>query len=281
MIYPVKTIVTHLNPDLDALCSVWLLKRFLAGWEEAEVKFVPAGVAPLQGDKDTLYVDTGFGKFDHHQTGKRTCAAQLVWKFIKKNLKPDTYDLKAIERLVDVVLRIDFDAQDITIANASDDFYSFLFNERQIIRGLRTLYRGQSEKQLEVGMTILDAILEVLKAKIKAEEIIKNSRQFETQWGKGIGADTNNEMYMHLAQENGFKVVVSKDPKKGHVRIHALPNRRIDFTDAYNKLKELDPKATWFLHASKSLLLNGSSANPDMKPTKLTLEEVIEVLKKE
>ena len=38
-----KIIVTHAAPDLDAVTSVWLIKRFLQGWNEAEVRFVPAG----------------------------------------------------------------------------------------------------------------------------------------------------------------------------------------------------------------------------------------------
>ena len=38
-----KIIVTHLSPDLDALASSWLLKRFLTGWTEAEITYVPAG----------------------------------------------------------------------------------------------------------------------------------------------------------------------------------------------------------------------------------------------
>lgn len=291
-----KTIVTHLNPDLDAICSVWLILRFLPGWEDAEVKFVPAGLSGNRKqttvnskqrtenkETDELWVDTGFGELDHHQTSKRTCASKLVLEYISKQKTDNRKQLteeekKALERLVNVVLRIDYDAQDITLPNASDDFYSFLFNERQILRGIRTLFRGQSDKHLEYGLITLDAVYEVLKAKISAEEIIKNALKFKTEWGKGLGAVTNNEMYMHLAQENGYQVVVAKDPKRGHIRIHALPGKKIDFTNAYNKLKKMDPQATWFLHSSKSLLLNGSSANPEMKPTKLTLEEVIKVL---
>ena len=86
-----KTIITHLNPDLDAMSSVWLLKRFLPGWDEADVKFIPAGVVKLKIDEEeTLVVDTGFGKLDHHQTDKNTCAAEIVWKYIIQK----TNDLK-------------------------------------------------------------------------------------------------------------------------------------------------------------------------------------------
>ncbi len=285
-----KTIITHLNPDLDAMSSVWLIKRFLPGWEDAGVKFVPAGIYKVASSKkkvlskdedESLVVDTGYGKLDHHQTDKETCAAVLVLsKILKtKGLDFKSNQIEGLKRLVDVVLRIDYSAEDITIENSADDFFALLFNERQIIRGLRTLFRGQSDKQLEMGMTILDAIYEVLKAKIEAEEIISKGLKFKTTWGKAVAAETNNEMYMHLAQEKGYQVVIAKDPQKGHLRIHALPKRGIDFTKPYEILKNKDPDATWYLHSSKALLLNGSSANPDMRPTRLNLEEVIEVLK--
>src|SRR3989344_449769 len=38
-----KIIVTHSSPDLDAITSAWLIKRFLPGWEDANIQFVPAG----------------------------------------------------------------------------------------------------------------------------------------------------------------------------------------------------------------------------------------------
>ena len=38
-----KIIVTHASPDWDAITSIWLLKRFLPGWNTAEIRFVPAG----------------------------------------------------------------------------------------------------------------------------------------------------------------------------------------------------------------------------------------------
>ncbi len=247
---------------------------------------------------DQLWVDTGSGELDHHQENVKTCAAVLTWEHIlqktnvqspmnndqspmSKTQSPMTNEqIEAINRVVNVVLRIDYNAEDITMSNASDDFFAFMFNERQILRGYRSLYRGQSDKHLEFGMQILDAIFETMKMKIEAEKIIENGTKFHTKWGKGVGAETGNEMFMHLAQELGFKVVVSKDPKRGHIRIHAKPGCSIDFSREYEIFQKMDPDATWYLHPGLSLLLNGSSANPDMRPTKLGLKEIIEVLEK-
>jgi len=53
----------------------------------------------------------------------------------------------------------------------------------------------------------------------------------------------------------------------------------VDLTSTYEKLRKMDPVATWFLHVSKKMLLNGTPKNPKMKPTKLRLNDIIEVLK--
>ncbi|MBI3070086.1 MAG: hypothetical protein HYY87_02165 [Candidatus Levybacteria bacterium] len=63
-----KIIVTHASPDLDAITSVWLIKKFLPGWEEAELKFVPAGerirssVLSSQFSDSSRSVDQSTGK---------------------------------------------------------------------------------------------------------------------------------------------------------------------------------------------------------------------------
>lgn len=88
-----KIIVTHISPDLDALSSIWLIKKFLKGWGNAHVEFVSAG-STLNNknpdeDSNIMHVDTGFGAFDHHQTSEFTCAAKKVFLYIKEkeNLK--------------------------------------------------------------------------------------------------------------------------------------------------------------------------------------------------
>ena len=78
----------------------------------------------------------------------------------------------------------------------------------------------------------------------------------------------------------GFSVVVRKDPRKGYVRIKASPASKVDLTNIYEQLKKMDPEATWFLHVGKKMLLNGTPKNPKMVPTKLSLDAIIEVLRK-
>src|SRR5258708_3768657 len=94
-----KIVVTHASPDWDAITSVWLLKRFLPGWENADVQFVSAGnriqnsefkvhnghdTIEMFKDNEVIHVDTGLGPLDHHQTSDdQVCGASLTWEYVK------------------------------------------------------------------------------------------------------------------------------------------------------------------------------------------------------
>ncbi len=281
-----KTIVTHMNPDLDALTAVWLLRRFGGeDWREAVVKFIPAGQT-YKGEKvdsnpDVLHVDVGLGRFDHHQRAdEKVCAATLVLDYLIKKSKQFAEN-EALKRLVAVVLAFDW-AKHYRWPEIKEDRTAFFFFEHGIIEGWQQLYRNQSEKHLELALPVLDGIYENLKSKVEAERLIQEKAvKFKTPWGKGIGAETDIFGFLAVAQAQGYAVVVSKSPKFGYVRIHAYEfgKIKIDLSPVWEVLKQKDPAATWFLHAGKKLLLNGSRANPEMIPTKLSLGEIIEVLK--
>lgn len=270
-----KIIVTHFNPDLDAVASIWIIKRFLKGWENAEVRFVPAGETyrdqPVDSHPEILHVDTGLGECDHHQTDEYICSTQLCWKKCRQR------ENEAIVRLSEIVCEVDH-GKHVSWPDAENDRYVFFLEE--ILGGLNSTYQDDN-KVVEFGLMALDSIFKILKDKIRAEETLEGSGaiKFKTEWGKGIGATTDNEAILELGEKMGYSLVVRKDPKRGHVRIYARGDREVDLTKVYHQLKKLDPEATWFLHSSKCLLLNGSTRNPKMKPTRLSLKEIIEVFR--
>ena len=57
------------------------------------------------------------------------------------------------------------------------------------------------------------------------------------------------------------------------------PSFEIDLKPIYDKVKLIDPEASWFLHQSHHMVICGSSSAPDSKPTKLTFEQLIELVK--
>jgi len=281
-----KMIVTHHMPDLDAITSVWLLKRFMPGWDKANVAFVPAGSTlndeVVDSDPSILHVDTGLGKLDHHQTDEDTCAAKRTLEFVLQSQKLAGNDVKskdeALERLVEIVNDVDH-CRDAYYPNPGADFYDFSLIGQ--LDGWKLLYPEDNQKLLDLGMVALDGIYKKLQDKVWASsEIEEKGVNFTTKWGKALGIETVNDEVVRLGQKMGYVLVVRKDPNKDYVRIKALPNSKADLESAYKKLKKMDPEATWYLHVSHKMLLNGSMKNPKTKPTRLTLREIVDVLKK-
>ncbi len=274
-----KIIVTHNWPDFDSVSAAWLVKKYFPGFKEAEIKFVSAG-STLEGkdpDKDPniIHVDTGGGKFDHHQHKGQTSAAEKVFQFLKeKNYLPKK-DIEPLERIINLVTFFD-NFQEVTLPDPNSDLYDLLLP--QLIEGLN-LYLRDSKKVVEIGFYLMDSLLLIFKNKIRAEKEMKEGLVFQTKWGKGFAILSGNEETVRYALKSGYVIVVRKDPNKGFLRIKASPNSEVDLTSLYEKLKKLDPKATWFLHESKKMLLNGSAKNPTAKPTKIGVNEVVEIIK--
>ncbi len=341
-----KIIVTHSSPDMDAITSVWLIRKYLPGWENSIVKFVPAGerlnnsgaevahenslvrnakpqssssqsLTPLVrtgenfvgsprpieivGYDEIIHVDTGLGPLDHHQTADdNVCGASLTFDFVKRiqnsEFRVQSSEkwkdrMEAISRMVKVVVDIDH-FKEVFHKDPLADYHEF--DLAGILDGLKLQFPGQDEYYVVEISKCLDAVLHGFENRIWAEkEIAENGQKFETRFGKGMGFETINDSVIKLAQKMGYVIVVRKDPRKGYVRIKALPALRslrqlsraakevdIDLTLAYEKLRKMDPEATWFLHVGKKMLLNGSVKNPKMRPTKLSLDQIIKVLEK-
>jgi hypothetical protein len=296
-----RIIVTHTSPDWDAIGGVWLLKKLLPGWEEAAVEFVPAGErservknkkttweGPIEkiGDDFVIHVDTGLGPLDHHQTQDTNVSGTgLTWDFIRMQFDLSGHPLtqertEAISRVVRFIVDTDH-FKEVFWQDPAADYHEFTL--LGLLEGLKQERPDEDMYYVEFGVQCLDAMVHTFENRIWAEkEISEKGVAFETKYGKAMGFETLNDTVLKLAQKMGYELVVRKDPRKGYIRIKALPGRKgekgIDLTLAYEQLKKVDPDATWFLHVSKKMLLNGSPKNPKMKPTKLTLQEIIKVL---
>lgn len=301
-------IITHASPDWDAIGSVWILKRFLPGWDNAKVEFVPAGqrssrvlqkekeandkIIVESGDTKIIHVDTGLTPLDHHQiydTG--ICSVSRCFDYVLKenpSLHATTSDSKredkiaALERMVDYLTQLDH-FREVFWKDAGSDIHEFSIYG--ILEGMKSLHPDNDEYFVSWGMEILDAMLRRFESRIWAEKELTTGKEFTTKWGKGIALLTINDSVIKLAQKKGYVVVVRKDPRKGYVRIKAVPYMEgvtpdINLGLVHSQLEKMDPHATWFLHVSKKMLLNGTPKNPKMIPTRLSLDEIVKVLEK-
>lgn len=303
-----KIIVTHMSPDWDAISSVWLLKKYMSGWQDATVKFVPAGqrlnnaqpevkseesVIEHIGEDEVIHVDTGLAPLDHHQTQDRdVSAASLTWNYVQEELRKAApnqngaglTDLhtEAVSRVVRFVVDTDH-FKEVFWSEPAADYHEFTL--LGLLDGLKYQKPGQDMFYLEFGIQCLEAMVANFENRIWAEkEINEKGIKFETRFGPGIGFETLNDTVLKLAQKMGFVLVIRKDPRKGYVRIKTLPDqdgkKGADLTLMYEQLKKIDPEATWFLHVSKKMLLNGTPKNPKMIPTSLNLNDIIKVVEK-
>lgn len=283
-----RLIVTHHAPDLDAIGSTWLLKRFAAqDYADARVAFVNPGDTITLSEAEeygaqlheVTHVDTGFGEFDHHQPDKakqRICASSLVYDYLC-GLHPDLKDDKALQVLIEYITQIDH-FEEIFWPEAKEHRTMFMIHE--LIKGHELFDPHNDESQLYFGFDCLNNAYAIITQQLKAEEIIQEKGQkFYIKYGECLALNTSNDDTIKLGQKQGFILVVRKDPKLGSIRIKIRPDAPFDLTPVYEQIKTLDQTGTWFYHGSGRMLLNGSTKDRNQKPSPLSLNQVVEIIK--
>ena len=283
-----KLLVTHHAPDIDAITSVWILKRFDTDPEhfaDAKIEFVDAGKSMTANQAaefgatlaDVTHVDTGEGEFDHHQkehANQRLCASSLVYTHVKK-VNPTLANDWPLQQIVEYALADDH-FEDYFFPDA--DSVRHLFALRWIIKGAESSALHDDDSQMQFGFRMLDAIYQSLKDRYHADKEIEKGIMFESKWGKSLGMQTSNSSAVRFAQLKGYTLVIQKDPKRGGVNIKAAPVREYDLTTLYEGILQKDKVGGWYFHNGKRMIINNSS-HADQKPTPLTLEQIIEIAK--
>lgn len=274
-----KLIVTHLSPDLDAIASVWLIHRYMRGWKDADVAFVSSGrtlhdMSPDK-NKDIIHVDTGLGKFDHHQTDEFTCATRLMYEWLKEKKYIKDADDEALERMVDVITRYDH-FQEVLLHDAEDDMH--LFSLTYVIFGLR-VNQNKAHELVELGEQCLDGIFYYMKGIVSAEKIIEKGHVFDSYWGRTLVMETDNEKVNKAAFRQGYDMVVRHSPQYKNVSIKVHPKSKRKLSILHTLVTKNDPDAQWFYHASGRMLLNASTRATKDKVTKYSLPYLMRLIK--
>lgn len=292
-----KLIVTHHAPDLDAIGAVWLLKRFDAlRYGTAKITFVDPGSKISLEDCEknfnfqlhqVTHVDTGLGEFDHHQVEKAdrdTCATSLVYDYICERY-PDQKNDQALAALVRHVTDVDHFGE-IYWSEAGED--RFVFSLHSLIHGHEFVNLHDDDSQLNFGLQGLDYAYAALVQRYKAKEILQEKGwDFDIAAGRCLAVETRNDDTVKLAQMTGSVLAVRKDPEQGFVRIKVRPDAKNPDGSDFNlaalneEIRQLDPKAKWFYHASGKMLLNGSNKAWDSgEASNLSLKQVVDLIKK-
>lgn len=268
-----KTLVTHINPHLDDIASIWLYKKFHSDFESAEQEFLSQSQTDkIAGSetKDRVFFGIGKGRFDEHKGDKEDCAASLVWKEIKeKKLAPkDAVELASLVELVEWVTMVDLGKTPIQ-----------QYDEFSVPAFIRP-HDGKKESSKEavlLGGKILDRILEVLKNKNNSLHDWEKRIEFKSKFGKSFAVESDfiNRSFCKSTGEGQLFIIYSSRFKAVE---YFTPSFNVDLEPIYKILAKIEPDR-WFLHHSHHMLLCGSGSAPDSKLTKLTFKELIEIAK--
>jgi len=274
-----KTIVTHLSPDLDAICAVWLIRKYLKGWDEADVVFVPAGSTldrqQVDSDPSIIHVDTGNGQFDHHDSSEYMSAGRQVFDYLKFKQSIPRRDTDAVERVVEIVTFSDH-FRDVFFVQPEEDYY--LMFAKDLVHHYKAVARDDLEV-ISFGTNILNASLYGMKQKIRAEVDIEDGYVFKSIFGSGIALNCGNSQALVLAQKRGYMLVIQRNPQQHFVKIKLHPKSKKNLKKVHEYLEKKDSQATWIYHPSGKMIINGSAHNPNVVATKLSLDDLVTSVK--
>jgi hypothetical protein len=266
----VSIIVSHQSPDLDSITATWIVRRF-GGMADADLAFVPAGTTlggrPADSDPHVIHVDTGFGRFDHHQpevAGPAVCAASLA----ADALAPHD---RALRRLVDWVIEVD---------NGREPPEQALhpFGVSALIHGLNLLSEGDARRVMELALPLLEAWYRSAQEHIVAEDELDRATWFETPWGPGAALAERSASPQQLAYARGAVLYVARTPEGWH-RLTAPAWSAVDLREVAATLREREPDVGWYLHPSNKLLLNGSRKAPPRALTRHSLDDLVALVR--
>lgn len=267
-----KTLVTHINPHLDDIAAIWLLQKFYPRFKESQVEFISAGKGNqgLKESEDTIYIGVGRGRFDEHKGDLADCATSLVWKFLKKeNLGPkDEVEKLSSDEIVAWVTLGD-------LGKLGPDKYGD-FSVPAFIRPSNNSPET-SRRVINLGREILEMILVVLKRKQRSQKDWEKRIEFQSKFGKTYAVESTfiNRAFCN-AQDGNVYLMYEPDGKSVQ---YYTPKYDLDLEPIYKRLMKLDKNASWYLHQSHHMVICGSGSAPDAKPSKLSFEELADVIK--
>lgn len=271
-----KTIVTHKNPHLDDVAAIWILQRCIPQWKKARLQFIAADHVghALTDTRDMLHIGVGRGMFDEHKGNTKDSATSLVWKYCKKqkSCKLTKQQKLAMDEIVQYV-------------NDEDHGLYFELPHREFMIGsvftyLPTVTQEGSEGATAFGLSFLEAVFLGLTEKYILMGDWRKRIEFDTPWGKGVGVRTtvSSKVVARVAYSTGYELFVYKNERAGYLSVKAKNNSKVDLSAAYKALKDKEPRAEWYLHHSKKMLICGSDVANNTFLSKRSIQDLIKLI---
>ena len=300
-------LLTHERPHLDEIVAIWLLRKFgeqrFPGVATATVSFtsgrrlVDSGVTSEDYEaRGVLSLGVGGGRFDEHPTleeGRKAgdCATTLVAKELGVSDDPSLAKILRFVRAADVE------------GNASP------FDISYVVKLLHSRYPTDPHRVIEWALVAIDAKYEeqlrfftVVKpefdAKAKVEEVAVGQRRLRMVT---IDSDEGG-IHKYARSEHGARAaVVVQRRATGNVAVFGNRQVGVDLREAAKLVRLAEQAAKgqvvttdeerltaegqvpgaeeWFYHKQGQMLLNGSLTQADVPATRLSLDQIAELVK--
>lgn len=268
-----KQLITHARPHIDDVMALWLLTSFHPDFAKASIDFIQKGVKQAPVPEGAIAIGIGGGQFDEHKGDIGESATSLVWKWLQSepSVRLSELEKSALDRLVGWVHREDLGELktlpgwewSVTVPVE----YSF------------DLFAGDNQRVYAFGAQILSVTFGYYKSIAQLDLDWDKRVEFETQWGKGVALESAASGLSEKAWSAGAVMVIQINPIEGQRQFRAKQTSSVDFSETYEKVRASEPEATWFLHHEKRMLLCGSrSTGTDFVPSKLTLQQMIDLV---
>lgn len=302
------TIITHSQPHIDEIAAIWLLRKFgendFPGISTAKVIFWDIGDKVLDGrspaeyeSEGALLVGVGGGRFDEHpiaNSGRKQgeCAATLVAKALRIEGEP------SLEKILKFIATSDLKG----VGHPFDLGY--------IVKLLHQQYPNDPEKVIEWAMMGLEAkYQEQLRFWSSTRQEFERIAEVEEIVGPGgrvlkmASFVSDNEQMNKFARSihGGQAAIIIQQQSSGNVQIYTNRHFRLTLYDIAQMIRLAEQQAKgkvttrewkklaaegkvegveeWFFHHAGQMLLNGSLTAKDVPPTRLSLEQIKEIVR--
>lgn len=304
------TIILPTRPQPDTLVAIYILKKYgqekFPGIETAKIEIRPT----LQSNETEeslanagcFLIDLGGGKFDHHNKEQKTTASNLISEYL--GVREDA----SLAKLLEYAERDDFYGK----GTMSSDPIDKALGLSGLITALNKSLPQEGEKVADYILPLIWAhhaeelrrteelpqefakALESGLAKVfMVKQRAKNLRVVLITSGSG-----SLPGYLR-SQQGGRHDVVAQQIPSGHVNILTRPTKRVDLRSlaALLRLKEsgqeyvpqislwdyaqtgrFEPVPEWYFDPATNSLLNGGLNPKDVPPTKISLNDMRQIL---
>lgn len=229
------TIVTHKKPDLDACMSAFLLWRAAGRPEGVQYVFVPhRSGGDSRIDEGWFVVDTGGGKFDHHQEGAVwSSATEAVFHWLYPLYSEDErWALKVFVSMANWQ-----DTGKSRIVYSGDPFKRSVgeaFGLPALIQAFTYHGGGDDSQTLREALRIMDVLLERKLGHAEVRRSVDEKEVWVSDDGLVCLLKDSDVRYTKMVEKRGRQVVVyTSGTSLGVVTTRHGRSRGVDLTKFY------------------------------------------------